>query len=289
MGYGAQILSPAANGLLVKGDPREISLDLFVDKREAVLAAGMSREDLGCVKAAICVDMSEESSIGLAKEFERIFRSLGGEIVSTRPLKNGWPGMGETVEEFKRSGAEIIYAPVLGHQLARLAISCKALEYEGPILTTKAAAHSDMIKEAGPASEGIIAALNSESGYELTDKGKRFREEYAKAFGNAVERWAILAAESYFRIIEAMESCGSDDHGRAQSELARENRGEGNDWALVRYNHGESDGKSIIVSKGKFVPMNNPSSKKLDRLRAAKAKVLPTAGALRIEEPALTR
>lgn len=273
-GYSAQVLSPAANGLLVEGDRRKLSLELFVNKAEARLGARMARKELGLESAGLCVDSSEESSIGLANEFKKEFERLGGKVVITRSLKNGWPGLGSIVEDFRQSGARIIYAPLFSLQCAHLAIARKALKLEAPILTTQAAAHSGLINEAGPAAEGVMATTSFESGYELTEQGLKFRDEYERAFGQWPDMWAILSAEAYFRIVGAIETVGSSDLQLIQAALNESpQKGAGNS-NLVKTPENRVAQGLVIVSKGRFAPMTK------DKLK----RPMESAGALALQQ-----
>lgn len=266
-GLEAIVVSPAANGFLVTGDRRELSLDRFVHKDQARLAAEVTYKDLGFTKAAICIDLSQEWSIGLASEFKRQFEAMGGEVVAQKGLENGWRGLGEMAHEFKTAGAQFIYAPVFSLQCAHLAIARNAMDFKGPIITIEASANSGMIKEAGLASEGIIATGDFKSGTDFTDKGRRFRKTYLAAYGQYPEMWSILGAEAYFRVLESLKSKDNVIAGPLTGELWENSFTISDNWTLIKFKDIGNAPKLSIVKNGKFIPNINPSSLNVKDLR----------------------
>ncbi len=267
-GLEATVVSPAANGFLVTGDRRDLSLDRFLDKEQARLAAKVTYQDLGFRKAAICVDLSQEWSIGLANEFKRQFEEMGGKVILKTRLENGWSGLGEMLNGFKNSGAQFIYAPIFSLQCAHLAIARNAMGFKGPIITIEASANSDMIKEAGPASEGIIATGDFKAGTTYTERGRRFRQTYVNAYGQDPEMWAILAAEAYFRILESLQSNDIGiEAGQVTWEFFQKRLAGTDSWTLLSPRPKTNAPKLSIVKNGKFTPNINPSSLKVKDVR----------------------
>lgn len=197
-----------------------LHLDVFTrtiydDALEATLAARFAYNEMGARHAAV-VDDGTPETIALSEAFEAAFSSLGGSVVTTQQINRGEETFRSTLAELAPAEPDVIYAPLLVPDGAKLVLQMNATSLSGTqIIGGRHFASDWFIQAAGSTADGVraVVPLVDEAAY--AEFSNAYNQEYgeapdgpAAAFGydaanlllNAMEEAAVVAPSGDLQI-----------------------------------------------------------------------------------------
>jgi branched-chain amino acid transport system substrate-binding protein len=185
--YKTPILAAFATHPDVTKDNGFISQLGFDDDFQGIVAALFVRDDLLIDTVAVFNNPTSFYSSHLAAEFERKFKSIGGEITDTVSLTEGTNDLTEVIKGVYDHKPELLYLPV----------SVK------DVVSTMLAQHKEDIDLV----DGMLATDFFAHGMPLTPFGNRARNKYRENYKETRTSYAALGVEAYAILLNAMDRC----------------------------------------------------------------------------------
>lgn len=158
--------------------------------------------------AVIVVDQSTDYSLGLAKAFEKQYKSNGGQILRILRVNSGDKDFRAIVAQVKSLNPEFIFLPLYYSEASLFARQSKLAGLNIPMGSADGVADQTFIGLAGDASEGYIFTDSFDANNPTTKLSKEFISVYEKAKGTKeVPNFSAMGADAYFVMLNAMNAC----------------------------------------------------------------------------------
>jgi branched-chain amino acid transport system substrate-binding protein len=186
-----------------------ISQLLFDDDFQGVVAALFVRDDLLIDTVAVFKNPTSVYSSHLAAEFERKFKSIGGEITDTVSLTEETVDITETIKSVHDHNPELLYLPINAKDVIRVIREVRKLDWKPEMLggdgliSTMLAQHKEEIDLV----EGMLATDAFAHRMPKTPFGERAEEMYKKMYKNPATPQVALGVEGYALLLDAMNRC----------------------------------------------------------------------------------
>jgi branched-chain amino acid transport system substrate-binding protein len=207
--YRTPILAALATHPDVTKDNGFISQLGFDDDFQGVVAALFVRDDLLIDTVALFKEPDSAYSSHLAAEFERKFKSIGGEITDTISLTEETVDITDAIKTVRNHNPELIYLPINVRDVIRVVKAVRELDWTpmmmggDGLISTMLAQHKEEIDLA----EGMLATDFFSHGMPLTPFGERARARYRDQYEEPRTAHAALGVEGYVILLDAMNRC----------------------------------------------------------------------------------
>jgi branched-chain amino acid transport system substrate-binding protein len=185
------------------------------------MAAGIARHQFRAKTAAVLMDTGQHESLQLAHFFKLWFAKLGGNIVGSMRTKTGDRDFTSQLREFGKLNADIIFAATYATECAFFAKQARTIGIDTPILTGASAIRDDRGSLEVNTVQGLWFIDDVGSDVSQSDLGRRFQMQYQRDNGTEVSRYAALAADAYFRVLNAIARSGQCHSSSIGESLAR--------------------------------------------------------------------
>ena len=182
----------------------------FDDDFQGIVAALFVRDDLMVDKVAVFKNPDSAYSSHLASEFERKFKSMGGEITDSISLTEETTDITDAIKSVHAHNPELIYLPISRvKDVIRVIKEVRELGWEPKIMgsdgliSTMLAQHQEDLELV----DGMLATDFMAHGMPLTPFGERARKIYRKQYQETRTAYAALGAEAYAILLDAMDRC----------------------------------------------------------------------------------
>lgn len=206
------LIAPVATNDRVTQGKKFVSRISFADSFQGLIAANLAFRELRAKKAAILLDNSSDYSIGLAKSFRSQFKKLGGEIVIETNAQAGTKDFKAQISNIKAKNPDVLYLPIYYNEGALIALQAKQLGLNVPTIGGDGLASNkiffEVAKEAG---EGYMVTDYYSTSSVQTPKGTSFIKAYEERYNEPVSSFAVMFADAYGIVLEAIEKCGGKD------------------------------------------------------------------------------
>ena len=215
----------------------------FDDDFQGTVAALFVRDDLLINTAAVFNNPTSIYSSHLAAEFERKFKSIGGEITDTIALTEETADLPEVIKGVYDHAPELLYLPITVKDVMRVVREVRKLRWKPEmmgsdgLISTMLSQHIEEIDLV----EGMLATDSFAHRMPLTPFGKQAEEMYYKMHTDPATAHVALGAEGYALLLDAMNRC-SDPADR--DCINRQIRSTTNFMGLIGYITIGPDGKS---------------------------------------------
>ena len=186
-----------------------ISQLAFDDDFQGTVAALFVRDDLLIDTVAVFNNPTSVYSSHLAAEFERKFKSIGGEITDTIALTEENADLSEVIKGIYDHSPELLYLPISVKDVIRVIREVRKLNWKPKmmgsdgLISTMLAQHKEEIDLV----EGMLATDSFAHRMPLTLFGKRAEEMYYKMYEDPATAHVALGAEGYAILLNAMNRC----------------------------------------------------------------------------------
>ena len=203
------ILAALATHPDITKDNGFISQLAFDDDFQGTVAALFVRDDLLIDTVAVFNDPTSVYSSYLAAEFERKFKSIGGEITDRIALAEETAELSEVIKGVYDHTPELLYLPLSVKDVIRVVREVRKLDWKPEmmgsdgLISTMIAQHKEEINLV----EGMLATDHFAHRMLLTPFGKRAAEMYSKMYKDTGTAHVALGAEGYALLLDAMNRC----------------------------------------------------------------------------------
>ncbi len=206
------LVTPVATNVLVTKNRKYVSRVCFSDSFQGVVAAEYLYKNLGKKSVVLIIDSKSDYSIGLAKSFRKAFKKLGGKIIKKIMITAGDKDFKAQISMLKNLKPEAIYMPIYSNEAALIAIQAKQLGLKTLFMGSDGMTADDVFFKIG---KDAINGFNSTDLFSAdapinTKLGKEFSKLYQEKYKTKVHPFAIMSADAYFLIVDAMQKCGDD-------------------------------------------------------------------------------
>ncbi len=179
----------------------------FTDSFQGEVVAQYAK-DKGYKTAVVVVDQAQVYSLGLAKAFQKKFKSVGGKILKKIKITSGDKDFKAVVSQVKKLNPDFLFLPTYHPEASMIARQSKQLGLDKPMFSGDGVANQTFIDLGGKAVEGYMFTDFFDYTNPPSQTSKDFVEFHKKDTGKAeVNSFTALAADTYNILINAMNNC----------------------------------------------------------------------------------
>jgi branched-chain amino acid transport system substrate-binding protein len=191
----------------------------FNNRFQGITAALFVRDELLVDKVAVFMNANSAYSMGLASEFEKKFKSIGGEVTDTIVLGEETADLYEKIKRVYDHAAELLYLPIRAEDVLRVIRKVQELPWNprmmgsDGLISTLIAQHKKELSLV----EGMLAVDFFSHEAPLTPFGEMAKDAYEDTHKGkqraASTTYSMLGVEGYVLLLDAMNRC-QDSKGR---------------------------------------------------------------------------
>ena len=220
------LLTTSATALPVTVDPltgetRDYVFRIcFIDPWQGQVGARFAYQDLGVRKAAVYFDNTNDYSKGLAQSFMDEFEALGGQIVGSEGYGTGDQEFRPTLNNFKNSGAELIYIPGYYQKVGLIVRQAREIGLDVPLLGGDGWDAPELLEVAGAENLNDAYFTNHYSFQDPAEKVQAFVEAYQAKYGEIPDSFSALGYDAAYLIADAITRAGVAEPEAIKDALA---------------------------------------------------------------------
>lgn len=208
--YRVPMISPSSTNESVTLIGSMISRVCFVDGFQGYVVARFARDYLKARRVGVLYDQQQAYSKGLAKEFDKAFRALGGTITTRQAYTGGDVDLSAQLQSLKDTRPEAIFLPGYYTDAGNIARQARKLGITVPLLGGDGWDSDKLVEIGGDAMEGNYYS-NHYSFEETRPAVQRFVAAYKAAYGSVPDGLAALGYDAALVLFDAMERAKSLD------------------------------------------------------------------------------
>ncbi|HEX9181374.1 MAG TPA: branched-chain amino acid ABC transporter substrate-binding protein, partial [Burkholderiales bacterium] len=191
---------------------------MTTDTQQGAVLGRFAVQALGARRIAIIDDRSAYGQ-GLADEFEKAVRAVGGEVVRREYTTDKETDFTAILTAIKPAAPDVLFFGGADAQAGPLARQMRSLGLRARLLGGEMVKSPNFLKLAGPAAEGVIASLAGLP-LALMPGGKDYEARYRARFGREVEIYSPYAYDAAQALVAAMKRADSVEPAKYLPELA---------------------------------------------------------------------
>ena len=235
----------------------------FLDPFQGTVMANYAYNN-GARKAAIIQEVSNDYAVGLAKFFTDAFKKLTGDencIIEIGNYNTNDQDFSGVLTNIKEKNPDIIFAPGNFTESALIIKQARSLGMTTPFIGGDTWETNEFIQVGGKDVEGAVMSTFFDDTAPATEEGKKFVQEYKKAYPEreSVPAVSALGYDAYILVIDAINRAGSDDPVKIQAELAKTKDFEGSTGKITMSAEGDAEKNMAViktVKDGRFIYMD---------------------------------
>jgi branched-chain amino acid transport system substrate-binding protein len=212
--------------------------------------------DLQARRAALLVDSSSEYSLGCAKAFRVVLKSLGGEVVADQTYDgDDVRGFEAQLTEIKRAQPQAIFVPALYPQVPAITLRARSLTITVPLVGGDGWDANEILTLGGANVEGYYFVTHFAPD-QNNDNANQFTALYKRHYGQSPDALAALAYDAARVALDAIKRAGTTEKAKVRDALARTKDFPGvtGTITLGKHRNPKSKGAMIVqIRDGKFV------------------------------------
>jgi branched-chain amino acid transport system substrate-binding protein len=206
--YHVPTVAPVATNKMVTRANPYMNRACFIDPFQGKVAAKFAYNNLHAKTAVVVIDKAQAYSAGLAKNFIKDYKKLGGKVVRRVFITSGDKDFKAILSTIKAANPDIVYAPVYAPEMALMLKQARMLGIKKQFLAGDGISDlKTLVNVAGKASNGVMFSDHFNEVAAPTKLSKEFVAKYHKTYNDSVPSFAANGADSYFIIINAMNKC----------------------------------------------------------------------------------
>ena len=219
--YGVPMISPSSTNPRVTTVGDMIFRVCFIDPFQGYVCAKFARENpkLKAEKIAILYDQAAPYSEGLAREFDKAFKSMGGTITTRQAYTAGDQDFTAQLTTIRGTSPDMIFIPGYYTDVGNIAIQARKLGIKAPLLGGDG---WDSVKLAEIARDSIEGSYYSNH-YSHEDPRPRVQEfisQYKVKYGAVPDGLAALGYDAAMLMFDAMTRAKSLNGSELASAIA---------------------------------------------------------------------
>ncbi len=205
---GVPMVSPSSTNPRVTEVGDMIFRVCFIDPFQGLVCAKFASENLKVKRAAVLIDQANTYSVGLAEQFEKNFKLMGGEIVVRQTYQEGEQDFSTRLTAIRAAAPEVIFVPGYYNDVANIAVTARRLGITAPLLGGDGWDSEDLAKNAGAAIEGSF--YSNHASPDAPDL-QGFVKKYEDAYGSTPDALAALGYDAANLVFTALKK--TNGHG----------------------------------------------------------------------------
>jgi branched-chain amino acid transport system substrate-binding protein len=208
--YHVPMISPSSTAVSVTQIGNMISRVCFIDDFQGYVVARFARDSLHATRVAILYDQQQAYSKGLAHEFGKAFRALGGVITTDQAYTGGDPDLSAQLQSIKDTDPQAIFSPGYYTDAGNIARQARKLGITVPLLGGDGWDSEKLTEIGGEAIEGSYYA-NHYSFEETRPIVQDFVRRFKVRYGGVPDGLAALGYDAAIVLFDAMKRARSLD------------------------------------------------------------------------------
>jgi branched-chain amino acid transport system substrate-binding protein len=131
---GVPMISPSSTATEVTQKGDKIFRVCFIDPFQGYVVAKFAADNLKAKKAAILYDQSQAYSVGLAEQFKKNFKAMGGTITTEQAYSGGDQDFSAQLNTIRGTSPDAIFIPGYYTEAANIALQVKKLGIKATLL-----------------------------------------------------------------------------------------------------------------------------------------------------------
>lgn len=176
----------------------------FIDPFQGLAGAKFAREHIKAKTAAVLVDQAQAYAVGLADEFTKNFKAMGGTIVTEQRYTGGAQDFTSQLTSIRSAKPDVIYVPGYYTDVGNIALQARKLGLGQPMLGGDGWDSEQLAKIAKDAIEGSFYT-NHYAPDQPDARVQDFIKAYRKAYGSTPDGLAALGYDAARILFDSME------------------------------------------------------------------------------------
>ena len=217
--FGVPMITPSSTNEAVTEIGDMISRVCFVDGFQGFVCATFARNKLGHTKGAVLFNRSQAYSTGLKDEFEKHFKTAGGQIVAEQAYQDGDNDFSAPLTAIRQGNPQFIFVPGYYTEVVNIARQARQRGITVPLIGGDGWV-SEELKNAGDALDGCFFS-DHYSHEDNRPEVQEFLKKYQAEYGKIPDSMAALgydAAKMLFAAMERAPSLKGSDLAKAIAE-----------------------------------------------------------------------
>ena len=208
--YRVPMISPSSTNESVTQIGNMISRVCFIDGFQGYVVAQFARSNLKMKRVGVLYDQQQAYSKGLALEFDKAFRALGGTVTTLQTYTGGDVELSAQLQSLKDTNPEAIFLPGYYTDAGNIARQARKLGITVPLLGGDGWDSEKLAEIGGDAIEGSYYA-NHYSFEETRPAVQEFVSKYKAKYGTVPDGLAALGYDAALVLFDAMDHAKSLD------------------------------------------------------------------------------
>jgi branched-chain amino acid transport system substrate-binding protein len=218
---GVPMISPSSTNPRVTAVGDMIFRVCFIDPFQGYVCAKFAREqpDIKAEKVAILYDQAAPYAVGLGREFNKAFTSMGGTIATEQTYNAGDQDFTAQLTTIRGTNPDMIFVPGYYTDVGNIAFQARKLGIKAPLLGGDG---WDSVRLTEIAGESINGSYYSNH-YSQEDPSPRVQEfiaTYKKEYGDPPDGLAALGYDAAMLLFDAMKRSKSLDGKELAAAIA---------------------------------------------------------------------
>lgn len=217
---GVPMISPSSTNPRVTKVGNMIFRVCFIDPFQGFVCAKFAFENKKLKRIAILQDQAAPYSVGLADEFEKAFKGMGGTITTRQSYNGGEADFNARLTAIRDTNPEMIFVPGYYTDVANIAIQARKIGITVPLLGGDGWDSAKLTEIAGKSIEGSFYSNHSspeDPSPVIQDFMRKYRDEYG-ASPDALAALGYDAGNLLFSAMKKSKSLGGADLAAAIGE-----------------------------------------------------------------------
>ena len=181
----------------------------FLDPFQGKVAANFVTNTLKVTKAAVFIDQKDDYSKGLAAEFSKVLKSVGGTITDTENYVGGDKDFKSTLTRIKASNPEVVFVPGYYSEVGLIVKQARELGITVPFVGGDGWDSAKLAELAGPANLNNTYFVNHM--WAEDPATKPFADAYKAKYNAEPDALAALGYDGAEMLIAAIKTAGSTE------------------------------------------------------------------------------
>jgi len=214
------IVSPSATNVDVTKAGDFIFRACFIDPFQGIVGADFAFDSLGARRAAVLYDAGADYNTGLADEFKKEFRAIGGEVVADEAYQTGEVDFNAQITRIKAGNPDVVYLP---NYYSDVSLQAKQLRAQGITVPLVGGDGWDGLTD-NAGDEMLNGFWSSGFAADTTDaRGAAFVKAYQSKYNKSASQFAALGYDAMMLIIDGIKAAGSFDTAAVKGAIAKIN------------------------------------------------------------------
>jgi branched-chain amino acid transport system substrate-binding protein len=212
--------SPSATNVSVTRAGDYIFRACFIDPFQGIVGADFAYGTLRARRAAVLYDAGADYNTGLADEFKKQFRAIGGQVVADEAYQTGEVDFNAQITRIRAANPDVVYLPNYYNDVS---LQAKQLRDQGITAPLVGGDGWDGLTE-NAGNEVLNGYWSSGFAADTTDpKGVAFVAAFQRKFNRTASQFAALGYDAMMLIADGIKAAGTFDTPAVKDAMAKLN------------------------------------------------------------------